>query len=187
MGLIALSPVLVAIAIWVAVDSPGPPLFRQERIGRYGRPFKIVKFRTMKVEQDLTTRQLTAASDHRVTRAGRYLRRSKLDELPQLVNVVKGEMSLVGPRPEVARYVALYPPALRELVLSVRPGITDYAALAFRDESSLMPDPEAAETTYVTTILPRKLELYERYVAERSLSTDVRIILATLAAAFRRG
>jgi len=186
-GLVMMSPVLAVIAVWVAVDSPGPPLFRQERVGRHGRPFKVVKFRTMRVDQDRTAGLLTADNDHRVTRAGRFLRRSKLDELPQLVNVVKGEMSLVGPRPEVARYIDLYPPDVRDVVLSVRPGITDYAALAFRDESSLMPDPGTAEETYVTTILPRKLELYQRYIADQSMATDLRIILATIGAVVRRG
>jgi lipopolysaccharide/colanic/teichoic acid biosynthesis glycosyltransferase len=122
-----------------------------------------------------------------VTRAGRFLRRTKLDELPQLINVIRGEMSLVGPRPEVARYVAMYPPATRDIVLSVRPGITDYAALAYRDESALMTVGDEAETVYFSQILPRKLQLYERYVAEQSLRTDIRLILLTLAALVRRG
>jgi lipopolysaccharide/colanic/teichoic acid biosynthesis glycosyltransferase len=185
-GLIILSPLLLAIALWVTIDSPGPPLFRQERIGFHGRPFTVLKFRTMRTDQDSTTALLTIGNDRRVTRAGRLLRRSKLDELPQLINVVKGDMSLVGPRPEVARYVELYPEDVRRVVLSVRPGLTDYAALAYRDESSLMPDPKEAERTYVTTILPRKLELYQRYVADQSLVTDLRLILQTFVALVRR-
>jgi len=184
-GLIVLSPVLVAIAVWVRIDSPGPALFRQERVGRHGRPFTMLKFRTMRAEPAAAASLLTLAADHRVTRAGRLLRRRKLDELAQLLNVVRGEMSLVGPRPEMARYVALYPPAIRATVLSVRPGITDYAALAFRDESSLLASGDA-EAIYVSTILPRKLELYQRYVADQSLRTDLRLILLTLRALIRR-
>ena len=178
-GLIVLCPILLAIATWVRLDSPGPALFRQERIGRAGRPFTMLKFRTMRAAPEAGAPLLTAAADARVTLAGRLLRRTKLDELPQLLNVVRGEMSLVGPRPEVARYVALYPADVRARVLSVRPGITDYAALLFRDESALLgtDDPEAV---YVSTILPRKLELYERYVAEQSLRTDLRLILRTI-------
>lgn len=184
-GLIVLSPVLVAIAAWVRIDSPGPALFRQERVGRHGRPFTMLKFRTMRAEPSAAPSLLTLAADPRITRAGRLLRRTKLDELAQLLNVVRGEMSLVGPRPEVARYVALYPPAIRATVLSVRPGITDYAALAFRDESSLLSSGDS-EAIYVSTILPRKLELYQRYVADQSLRTDIRLILLTLRALVRR-
>jgi lipopolysaccharide/colanic/teichoic acid biosynthesis glycosyltransferase len=180
-GLIVLSPVLVAIAAWVRIDSPGPALFRQERVGRHGRPFTMLKFRTMRAEPAAGGSLLTVATDTRVTRAGRLLRRTKLDELAQLLNVVRGQMSLVGPRPEVARYVALYPPDVRATVLSVRPGITDYATLAFRDESSLLAAGDA-EAIYVSTILPRKLELYQRYVADQSLRTDLRLILLTLRA-----
>jgi lipopolysaccharide/colanic/teichoic acid biosynthesis glycosyltransferase len=185
-GLIILSPLLLAIAAWIPIDSPGRPLFRQERIGRHGRPFTVLKFRTMRTDHGEATGLITLGNDRRVTRAGRFLRRSKLDELPQLINVIKGDMSLVGPRPEVARYVELYPEEVRRIVLSVRPGLTDYAALAYRDESSLMPDVEEAETIYVTTILPRKLELYQRYVADQSLMTDLRLIAQTLGALTRR-
>ena len=125
------------------------------------------------------------ANDARITRAGRLLRRTKLDELPQLINVVRGEMSLVGPRPEVARYVALYPAETRTTILSVRPGITDEAAIVFRDESTLLGSDDAEEI-YVSTILPRKLELYERYVAQQSIRTDLALILRTVGALVRR-
>jgi lipopolysaccharide/colanic/teichoic acid biosynthesis glycosyltransferase len=184
-GLIALSPALIAIAAWVRIDSPGAALFRQERVGRHGRPFTMLKFRTMRAAPPGAGSLLTAADDARITRAGRFLRRTKVDELPQLLNVVRGEMSLVGPRPEVGRYVELYPPAVRARVLSVRPGITDYAALEFRDESVLLgtTDPEAA---YISTILPQKLALYERYVADQSLRTDLRLIVLTIQALIRR-
>jgi lipopolysaccharide/colanic/teichoic acid biosynthesis glycosyltransferase len=169
----------------VRLDSPGPALFRQERVGRHGRPFTMLKFRTMRAEPQPAGSLLTLAADARITGAGRFLRRTKIDELPQLINVIRGEMSLVGPRPEVARYVALYPPDVRATVLSVRPGITDYAALAYRDESSLLASGDA-EAIYVSTILPRKLALYQRYVAEQSLRTDLQLILLTLRALIRR-
>jgi lipopolysaccharide/colanic/teichoic acid biosynthesis glycosyltransferase len=186
LALVALSPLMAAIAAWVRIDSRGPALFRQERIGRAGRPFTILKFRTMVSAQPVDAGLLTLGSDARVTRAGRFLRRTKLDELPQLVNVVRGEMSIVGPRPEVARYVALYPAPDRELILSVRPGLTDYAALAFRDESELLTSAEDAETTYTRDILPRKIALYRRYVAEQSLWLDLRLVGRTILALVRR-
>jgi lipopolysaccharide/colanic/teichoic acid biosynthesis glycosyltransferase len=184
-GLVILSPALVAIAAWVRLDSPGPALFRQERVGRFGRPFTMFKFRTMRAEPEPSGSLLTVAGDVRITRVGWLLRRTKFDELPQLINVIRGEMSLVGPRPEVARYVALYPPATRTTVLSVRPGITDDAALVFRNESALL-GASNAEEVYISTILPRKLELYERYVAEQSLRTDLRLIFRTIRAIARR-
>jgi lipopolysaccharide/colanic/teichoic acid biosynthesis glycosyltransferase len=180
-GLILLAPMLLALALWIRLDSPGPALFRQRRVGRYGRHFDIYKFRTMADRRD-EGRQLTVGQDPRITRAGRFLRRTKLDELPQLLNVLVGTMSLVGPRPEVPRYVDRYPPAVREAVLSVAPGITDLAAILYKDENDILgraPDPERA---YIETILPVKLEYYQRYVRERSFWLDVRIIFRTLAA-----
>jgi lipopolysaccharide/colanic/teichoic acid biosynthesis glycosyltransferase len=180
-GLVLLAPALLALALWIRLDSPGPALFRQRRVGRYGRHFDIYKFRTMADRRD-EGRQLTVGQDPRITRAGRFLRRTKLDELPQLLNVLVGTMSLVGPRPEVPRYVDRYPPAVREAVLSVAPGITDLAAILYKDENDILgraPDPERA---YIETILPVKLEYYQRYVRERSFWLDVRIICRTLAA-----
>jgi len=180
-GLLLLAPVLFAIALWIRLDSPGPALFRQRRVGRHGRLFDIYKFRTMADRPD-DGRQLTVGQDPRITRAGRFLRRTKLDELPQLLNVLEGTMSLVGPRPEVPRYVDRYPPAARQTVLSVAPGITDLAAILFKDENDILghaPDPERA---YVETILPVKLEYYQRYVRERSFLLDLRILFRTLAA-----
>ena len=183
-GLLLLAPVLLAIALWIRLDSPGPALFRQRRVGRHGRLFDIYKFRTMADRPD-DGRQLTVGRDPRITRAGRFLRRTKLDELPQLLNVLEGTMSLVGPRPEVPRYVDRYPPAVRQTVLSVAPGITDLAAILFKDENDILgraPDPERA---YVETILPVKLEYYQRYVRERSFWLDLRILFRTLAALLR--
>lgn len=179
-GLTLLAPVMLLIALAVRLESRGTALFRQTRVGQGGRPFQLLKFRSM---QDLPAGSgplITVANDRRITRMGRFLRRTKLDELPQLFNVLTGQMSLVGPRPEVPEYVAKYPTDLREMVLSVRPGITDLASIEFRNESESLakvPDPESV---YVQQMLPRKLELYARYVREHTLLGDVRIILRTV-------
>ncbi len=183
-GLLLLAPVLLAIALWIRLDSPGPALFRQRRVGRHGRLFDIYKFRTMADRPD-DGRQLTVGQDPRITRAGRFVRRTKLDELPQLLNVLEGTMSLVGPRPEVPRYVDRYPPAVRQTVLSVAPGITDLAAILFKDENDILGRAQDPERAYVETILPVKLEYYQRYVRERSFWLDLRIIFQTLAAILR--
>ena len=184
LGLVLLAPMLLALALWIKLDSRGPILFRQRRVGRHGVVFDIVKFRTMQVRPD-EGRQLTVGRDHRITRAGAFLRRHKLDELPQLLNVVQGTMSLVGPRPEVPRYVACYPPEARAAVLSVAPGITDLAAIQYKEESAILGQAEDPERTYVETILPVKLAYYQRYVNERSFWGDVRIIALTLTALLR--
>jgi lipopolysaccharide/colanic/teichoic acid biosynthesis glycosyltransferase len=176
-GLLVLSPVLLAIALWVKLDSPGPVFFRQERIGRKGVPFRIHKFRTM--THGNQGAQITVGADRRITRAGQVLRRAKLDELPQLIDVLLGTMSLVGPRPEVPRYVALYPPELRDKVLSVRPGITDIASLEYRDESERLAQAADPEREYVDVVMPAKLALAARYVDQASLAFDLRLILRT--------
>jgi lipopolysaccharide/colanic/teichoic acid biosynthesis glycosyltransferase len=178
LGLLLLAPLLLLIALWVKLDSPGPVFFRQERVGRHGRAFLIHKFRTMRV--DNAGLQITVGADPRITRSGHFLRASKLDELPQLWDVLRGAMSLVGPRPEVPRYVALYPPGLREIVLSVRPGITDLASLEFRHESELLARAADPEREYVDVLLPQKLALARRYVETASLAQDLRIIWRTL-------
>lgn len=182
LGLLLLAPLLLVIAFAVRIDSEGPALFRQTRVGRDGRTFQILKFRSMYHGhhcRDGAT-QITAASDPRITRVGTLLRRTKLDELPQLINVLRGDMSLVGPRPEVPRYVAMYPPDARSEILSVRPGITDEAAIEFRDESEILGRSDDPERTYVEEILPRKIRLYRDYVRHRSLLGDLGIILRTL-------
>lgn len=181
-GLVLLVPVLAAVALWVVWDSPGPALFRQQRVGRAGRLFHIVKFRTMHPRAETAGPPLTVGADGRITRAGHWLRRTKIDELPQLFNVLLGQMSLVGPRPEVPRYVALYPDDLRTLVLSVRPGITDRASIEFRDESTLLGQSSDPERTYVEQILPIKLRYGADYARSHTLRGDLAIILRTLAA-----
>jgi len=181
-GLLLLSPLLLAVAVWVKLDSPGPVMFRQERVGRFGAIFRIHKFRTMRVDAPRLGPQITIGDDARITRSGRWLRASKVDELPQLWDVLRGAMSLVGPRPEVPRYVALYPAELRELVLSVRPGITDPASLSFRNESELLARAEDPEREYVEVVMPMKLRLAADYVRNASLGGDIRLILATLGA-----
>lgn len=185
-GLLVLSPVFLAAAVLIRRDSPGPVFFLQERVGRHGRIFLIYKFRTMRVGAEAGG-QLTVGPDARVTPVGGVLRRYKIDELPQLLNVVRGEMSLVGPRPEVPRYVERYPASLRDTVLSVRPGITDWASIAFREENTILARASDAERGYIEEILPIKLEYYVRYVRERGFFTDLKIILLTLRAVAGRG
>jgi len=184
-GLLFLVPVFLLIGILIKLDSPGPVFFRQVRVGRFGEPFRIFKFRTMRAEGEATGKQITVRDDIRITRAGRFLRRYKLDELPQLLNVVNGEMSLVGPRPEVQRYVTLYPEGVREKVLSVPPGITDYASIEYMDENALLADADDPETVYIERVMPAKLRNYERYVTERSIGMDLKIIFATVKAIMR--
>ena len=179
-GLVLLAPLLLAFALWVKLDSPGPVLFRQERVGRWARPFFIHKFRTMRPDAPSLGPQITIGADPRVTDAGQVLRRYKLDELPQLWDVLRGAMSLVGPRPEVPRYVALYPPEMAVLALSVRPGITDLASIEYRDESRLLAEAADPEACYVEQVMPAKLALAVRYVQERSLWGDLCLILLTL-------
>jgi lipopolysaccharide/colanic/teichoic acid biosynthesis glycosyltransferase len=180
-GLMLLAPLFALIALSIKLDSSGPVFFRQQRVGQWGKPFNIYKFRTMTTDTD-ETRQLTVGNDSRITGTGRFLRRYKIDELPQLINVWEGTMSLVGPRPEVPRYVACYPPEARAIVLSVAPGITDLASILYRDESRLLGQAADPEKTYIDTILPIKLSYYTRYVQERNFWIDLRIICKTLAA-----
>ena len=183
-GIVLLAPVLIIVALVGKADSAGPILFRQHRVGLRGAPFQILKFRTMQVAANGSTAIFDG--DRRVTRAGAILRRTKLDELPQLFNVLSGSMSLVGPRPEVPAFVAHYPERDRVVLLSVRPGITDLASLRFRNEGDYLarePDPERA---YLDKILPRKLRLARFYVRRRSLCFDIILIWKTVFAALGR-
>jgi lipopolysaccharide/colanic/teichoic acid biosynthesis glycosyltransferase len=183
-GLALLAPLLLLVALWIKLDSPGPVFFRQLRVGRGGVLFNIFKFRTMFAHPG-DRRELTVGHDPRVTRAGSFLRKYKVDELAQLINVVQGTMSLVGPRPEVPRYVACYPPQVRALVLSVAPGITDWASILYKDENAILGRASDPERAYVETVLPAKLECYVRYVRERNFWLDIQIIFRTLAAIVR--
>ncbi|MBC7955277.1 MAG: sugar transferase [Cytophagales bacterium] len=178
LGLLLLSPLLLAVAVWVKLDSPGPVFFRQERVGRFGVPFRIHKFRTM--THGGQGALLTVGADPRITRAGSFLRHAKLDELAQLIDVLWGDMSLVGPRPEVPRYVAMYPQALRDKVLSVRPGITDVASLEYRDENTLLARASDPEREYINVVMPAKLKLAADYVDHASLRFDLQLILRTM-------
>lgn len=177
LALLVLPGLLVALAI--KLDSPGPVFFRQERVGRGGRPFRIHKFRTMRVDAERQG-QLTVGADARITRVGAFLRAHRLDELPQLIDVLQGTMSLVGPRPEVPRYVAHYPATLKDVVLSVRPGITDPASLRFRNESAQLAAAADPEREYIDVILPAKLACAADYAAHASLWTDLGVVLRTL-------
>jgi lipopolysaccharide/colanic/teichoic acid biosynthesis glycosyltransferase len=181
-ALILLSPVLVGIALAVWLSSPGPALYRGVRVGRDGREFSILKFRSMRVASQTTT-EITVHRDPRITAAGRFLRASKLDELPQLWNVVRGEMSLVGPRPEAQRYVARYTPEQRE-VLKVRPGLTGLTQIYFRDEERLLRGKQP-ERYYQGALLPAKLEIDRFYALHRTFWLDMKIIILTTVALFR--
>jgi lipopolysaccharide/colanic/teichoic acid biosynthesis glycosyltransferase len=181
-AVVLIAPILLAIGLAIRLDSQGPAFFRQERVGRYGRTFRIHKFRSMTVDAPARGPQLTVGNDARVTRVGGFLRRHKLDELPQLIDVLVGNMSIVGPRPEVPRYVALYSPEDRNLILSVRPGITDRASIEFKDESEILGAALDPDATYRAEILPRKLAYYRAYVQGRTFGGDIAIIVATLRA-----
>ncbi len=179
LGLLLLSPFLAIVALLVKLTSRGPVFFTQERVGRGFRAFRILKFRTMVPDAPTLGPAITPEGDPRITRVGRFLRRSKVDELPQLWNVLKGEMSLVGPRPEVPKYVELFRPDFEE-ILKVRPGITDPSSLAFRDEGDLLWKAKDPERFYVETVLPRKLALSKAYARNRGWWSDLGVIFRTL-------
>jgi len=186
LGLLLLAPLFVLIALAIKLDSPGSVFFAHARVGRYGRPFKVLKFRTMVQDAPKRGGAITAENDPRVTRVGKILRKTKLDELPQLWNVLKGEMSLVGPRPQVEQYVALWEPTLREKVLSVRPGITGLTQIRYRHEETLLAQQPDPETYYREVLLPLKLQSDAEYVDRRTLLYDLSLILRTLLALFER-
>lgn len=178
-GLLVLLPLFIAVAVAIKFDSPGPIFFRQERVGRRGRLFRIFKFRTMIAEAATAGPALTVRADRRITAIGTFLRRSKLDELPQLLNVLSGDMSIVGPRPEVSDFMRFYTPRQRALIVSMRPGLTDYAAICFHDEVSMLDGESDPIEIYRNKIMPIKFALYERYSCEIGILTDLRLILAT--------
>ena len=184
LALILLLPLFVLVALWVRFDSPGPVFFRQVRVGRYGRPFRIHKFRTMR--HGAEGLPITVGDDPRITRSGQFLRHTRVDELPQFIDVLQGSMSLVGPRPEVPRYVEHYPPGLRERALAVRPGITDPASLEFIDEAERLAAAADPEREYIERILPAKLQRAADYADRASLGTDVAVLWRTLRVLLRR-
>jgi len=180
LALALLSPLLALVALAVRLDSPGPVFFRQERVGRGGVTFRIHKFRTMRVDAPALGPQVTVGRDARITRVGHVLRHYRLDELPQFIDVLQGRMSLVGPRPEVPRFVAHYPADLAAQVLAVRPGITDPASLAHIDEAALLAAAADPEREYIDRILPRKLALQAAYAARATLWSDLAVLGRTL-------
>jgi len=177
-GLIILLPFMLIIAILIKIDSKGPVFFKQIRVTKNGKEFKIFKYRTMRVGSDKYS-QITVGKDGRITKIGSFLRKYKLDEIPQLINVLIGDMSLVGPRPEVPKYVALYTDEQKE-ILKVRAGITDYASIEFSDENDLLASEEEPEKAYIEKIMPKKIELNKKYLSEVSILTDIKIILLTI-------
>ena len=183
-GLIILSPLFVIVALWIVIDNPGPVFYRQQRVGKDGKDFGLLKFRSMRVGADKSSLITIGEHDSRVTRAGYYIRKYKLDELPQLWNVLVGDMSLVGPRPEVRKYVDMYTDEQR-LVLSVRPGITDYASIEYIDENRLLAQAEDPDRTYIEEIMPAKIALNMRYIEHQTLGEYLKIIFLTFAKIIR--
>jgi lipopolysaccharide/colanic/teichoic acid biosynthesis glycosyltransferase len=179
-GLVMLALLFAGTAIAIKIDSPGPIMFRQERVGRNGRPFRIFKFRTMAAGGASAGLALAVRDDKRITSIGSFLRKTKIDELPQLLNVLAGSMSLVGPRPEVPEFMKFYTPEQRAILLSMRPGITDYASILFRDENSLLDQTQDPVDVYRYQIMPIKFIYYERYGRNIGVVNDLRIILATV-------
>jgi lipopolysaccharide/colanic/teichoic acid biosynthesis glycosyltransferase len=182
-GLIVISPVLLIAACAIFFDDGGPVFFKQVRVGRDGKLFKIWKYRTMVVNAEKSGGQLTVGGDRRVTRVGKLLRKTKLDELPQLFNVIAGEMSMVGPRPEVPRYVEMYAEGQRQ-VLALNPGITDEASIKYRAESEVLAQSTDPERTYVEELMPEKIELNMQYARHASMATDIMVILRTIGKLF---
>ena len=178
LGLLCLSPLLLIVAIWIKLDSPGPVFFRQLRVGRYNKDFRIFKFRSMRVGSDKGSQITVGGHDSRITRSGYFIRKTKIDELPQLINVFIGDMSLVGPRPEVRHYVDMWTPEQLH-VLDVRPGITDPASIRYRNENELLEKAEDPEKYYVEVIMQDKIKLYLEYVEKHSFLYDLKLIFQT--------
>ncbi len=180
-GLLCLSPLLLLVALWVKLDSPGPVFYRQVRVGRNNQDFRIYKFRSMYTDSDKRGLITIGGRDPRVTHAGYYIRKFKLDELPQLINVLVGDMSFVGPRPEVRKYVNLYTPEQMH-VLDVRPGITDAASIKYRNENDILATQPEPERYYIEVIMQDKLRINLDYVANHTIRGDLRLILNTFLA-----
>lgn len=180
-GLLVVSPLFLLVALWIVIDDPGPVFYRQVRVGRGGRDFRILKFRSMRRDADKMSLITVGDRDPRVTRAGYFIRKYKLDELPQLLNVLRGDMSMVGPRPEVRKYVSLYTPE-QQRVLSVRPGITDYASIEYVDENRLLAASTDPDKTYIEEIMPAKIALNMRYINHPTVGEYIKILFLTLKA-----
>lgn len=180
-GLLLLSPLLIIIALWVKLSSKGPVFFTQKRVGRDFKEFNLYKFRSMVVGADSQGPGVTSSDDNRITKVGRFIRKTKIDELPQLLNVLKGDMSLVGPRPELKKFVDAYTEEYKK-VLSVKPGITDNAAIEFRNEEEIMSQYQDKERAYIDIILPQKIKLYYDYIDNISFLNDMKLLLHTLKA-----
>lgn len=183
-GLIFIGPFLLVIAMLVKLDSKGPVLFKQVRVGKNEKEFKILKFRTMIIDAEKKGMQITVGKDSRITKTGHFLRKFKLDELPQLINVLIGDMSFVGPRPEVPRYVAMYDEIQRD-ILKIRPGITDLASIEYRHENNLLAQSSDPEDAYINEIMPRKIELNIEYLMNMSILYDIKLILRTVLVVFK--
>jgi len=178
-GILILSPVFLIVAIIIKIDSKGPIYFRQDRVGKNNKVFQIHKFRTMEINSE-SLGKLTIGEDKRITNFGRWLRKNKIDELPQLIDVLYGKMSIVGPRPELKEYVDTYPEDIKKKILSVKPGITDYASITMTDESLLLASQKNPQEAYINNILPKKLSLSAKYVDNKNIFLDVKIIFLTL-------
>jgi len=181
--IVILSPLFIVISVWILIDSKGGIFYKQIRVGKNGKEFKLLKFRSMKTGADKSG-QLTVGNDARVTRVGHFIRKTKIDEFPQLLNIIKGDMSVVGPRPEVPKYVALYNEEQMR-VLSVRPGLTDLASLKYFNEQEVLGKSLDPEKTYIEEVMPEKLRLNLQYVSQRSFYLDMSLIFRTIAKIFR--
>lgn len=184
LGLIILSPLFLFIALWIKKDSIGPIFFRQERVGLHGKTFFIHKFRSMRVDTEKIS-QLTIGNDERITRSGKFIRKYKLDELAQLIDVLYGDMSLVGPRPEVPKYMEQYPIETRKIILSIKPGITDLASIAMINENDILAKYEDPHQAYIDVIMPIKASYYLDYAKKNSIFLDIKIILLTILKIFK--
>jgi lipopolysaccharide/colanic/teichoic acid biosynthesis glycosyltransferase len=182
-GIIIVFPFFILIALAIVLESKGPGFYRQQRVGKDGKDFWLLKFRTMYTGSDKGLNLTVGNNDRRITRLGKILRKLKLDELPQLINVLKGDMSIVGPRPEVRKYVDMYNRQQRQ-ILSLKPGITDYASIRYRNENELLLNAENPEDYYIREIMPKKLELNSIYMKNRSLMLDIRLVFITIYSVF---
>ena len=181
-GLVVLFPFFIAIALWIKLDSKGSVFFKQKRVGQFESEIDVYKFRTMVTDAESKGLKITVGRDSRITNSGHFIRKYKIDELAQLINVVNGTMSLVGPRPEVQEYINEYPQDIKDKVLSVKPGITDYASIEFKDENSMLEGVDNPNDVYINEILPIKQKYYIQYVDQQSIYLDIKLIFKTIIA-----